>query len=306
MRFDYLEPGIKELVTTFVNAKSSSTTKPSIEERRKSYINSKVLAGISESVHEVINKQFDHFSLTIFKPSNQSNLPIVIYYHGGCFISGSAETHDQQLRKLANLANALVVAVNYRLAPEHTYPAAHNDAYNAAQLIYEQGHLWGGNTEDITLVGDSAGGQIALITSLRLRDQANWMPTRQVLIYPMLDATASSNSYIQNGEDYIITKDTLISGFTMYLGDTHISLKHPEISPLFRDDFSGLQETHIISAEFDPLLNECEQLYHKLLKAKVPVYCQRYLGVIHGFFQLSGISGAAKQALKQVASIIKG
>lgn len=115
----------------------------------------------------------------------------------------------------------------------------------------------------------------------------------------MLDATACCASYVSNGEDYIITRDTLLSGYEMYL--SHTDTRHPEASPLWRDDFSGLPPVYIITAEYDPLRDEGEVLYQRLTEQGVSCTCQRYLGVIHGFFQLGGISQAARDAMRDVA-----
>lgn len=119
----------------------------------------------------------------------------------------------------------------------------------------------------------------------------------------MLDATASMKSYIDNGKDYIITEDTLLSGYEMYLAAT--ALHHPEASPLWRKDFHGLPPVHILTAEYDPLRDEGEALYQRLLEQGVDCTCQRYLGVIHGFFQLGGISPAAGSAMRDIAWRIK-
>ncbi len=115
----------------------------------------------------------------------------------------------------------------------------------------------------------------------------------------MLDATASFPSYASNGQDYIITRDTLLSGFEMYLQDT--DLRHPEASPIWREDFAGLPPVHILTAEFDPLRDEGEALYHRLNDQGVACTCLRYLGVIHGFFQLGGVSKTARDAIRDVA-----
>lgn len=298
----YLESGISQLVSSFIEAGCPSVKEQTIEERRQGYRDSVQLAGEKESVYQVKDKEIDGAILRIFKPSDECNLPVVIYFHGGCFVSGDFETHDQQLRKLANLSGAIIVAVKYRLAPEYTFPAAHDDAFHASQVIFENCKYWGGNPENIILAGDSAGGHICLITSLRLKEKAGWQPTKQVLIYPMLDATAASQSYINNGEQYIITRDTLLTGFDMYLDE--LPRTHPEASPLYHKDLSGLPETHILTAEFDPLLDEGELLYRNLISAGVNTQCRRYLGVIHGFFQLSGVSQAARESIKHVADII--
>ncbi|CAM3912185.1 Lipase, GDXG family [Rahnella bruchi] len=141
-------------------------------------------------------------------------------------------------------------------------------------------------------MGDSAGGDIALITALRLRNARQWLPQQLVLIYPMQDATAASDSHNRNGEDYVLTGDTLLNGFETYFPQT--DFMHPEVSPLLRDDFAGMPPVHIITAEYDPLCDEGEALFSRLTEQGVECTVQRYLGVIHGFFQLAGISQTAR------------
>ncbi|MBG9791165.1 lipase [Paenibacillus dendritiformis] len=297
-----LEPGIRDLVTQFIESGRPSARKQSIRERRQGYLDSVRLAGEAVPVHHIFEQTIDGIRLRIYKPSERSNLPVLIFYHGGCFVSGDFETHDRQMRLLANLGNALVIAVDYRLAPEHVYPAAHDDALAASHLVRQHALTWGGDPENITIAGDSAGGHLALVTCLRLKAQGQWMPQRQVLIYPMLDATGASDSYQKYGDDYVVTRDALLSGFEAYLAD--LPLDHPEASPLFRNDWQGLPPTYIITAEFDPLVDEGEALYRRLSEAGVEAQCKRYLGVNHGFFQLAGISMAGRQALQDVAALL--
>ncbi|MGE6375706.1 alpha/beta hydrolase [Peribacillus muralis] len=299
---NYLEPGIRKLVTQFIESGRPSARKQSFRERREGYLSTIDLAGEAVSVGNIFEQTIQGIRLRIYKPSEQMNLPILIYYHGGCFVSGDFETHDRQMRQLVNLGSILVVAVDYRLAPEHVYPAAHDDANKAAHIVREHASSWGGNPENITIAGDSAGGHLALVTCLRLKKQGNWMPKRQVLIYPMLDAKGTSSSYKKFGDDYVITRDALLSGFEAYL--SNLPSDHPEASPLYRDDFECLPETHIITAEFDPLVDEGEALYRRLLESDVEVQCKRYLGVNHGFIQLAGISEAGRRAIQDVAHIV--
>ena len=189
--------------------------------------------------------------------------------------------------------------MQYRLAPEHIFPAAHNDAETGANIIWKYAQKLGVDRSNITLAGDSAGGHLALVTALRLKASGQWQPAQLMLIYPMLDATARFASYDHNGQDYIITRDTLLSGYEMYISQT--DPLHPEVSPLWREDFNGLPPTHIITAEFDPLRDEGEALYQRFQEQGVECTCQRYLGVIHGFFQLAGVSQAARSVMRDVA-----
>ena len=299
-----LEKGIAELVREFIDAGRPSSREQNIDDRRRGYLASTVLAGEQEKRVQVEDIELDGMTFRVVSPLNASGaLPAVIYFHGGCFISGDFSTHDHQLRQLAYHSGCRVIAVQYRLAPEHTFPAAHDDAERGALIIHRRAEQLGIDASRITLAGDSAGGHLALVTALRLKTAQAWQPAQLVLIYPMLDATASMKSYIDNGKDYIITEDTLLSGYEMYLSTT--ALHHPEASPLWRKDFHGLPPVHILTAEYDPLRDEGEALYQRLLEQGVDCTCQRYLGVIHGFFQLGGISPAAGSAMRDIAWRVK-
>lgn len=295
-----LESGIAQLVEAFIAAGRPSSREQNIDDRRAGYIASTALAGETETRVQVEDIELDTMTLRVVSPLNSvETLPCVIYYHGGCFVSGGFATHDNQLRQLAWFSGCRVIAVQYRLAPEHTFPAAHNDAETGANIIWKYAQKLGVDRERITLAGDSAGGHLALVTALRLKAARQWQPAQLMLIYPMLDATAKFASYDHNGQDYIITRDTLLSGYEMYMPNT--DPLHPEVSPLWREDFNGLPPTHIITAEFDPLCDEGEALFHQLQKQGVDCTCQRYPGVIHGFFQLGGVSQTARNAMREVA-----
>ncbi|EPU0989994.1 alpha/beta hydrolase [Cronobacter turicensis] len=296
-----LEPDIAGLVDEFIAAGRPSPRNQTMEERRAGYIASTVLAGVPETRVNINDVIIDAIPLRIFSPLNaEKSLPAIIYYHGGCFVSGGFSTHENQLRQLAFLSGCRVIAVQYRLAPEHTYPAAHDDAEHAAHLIWRDAEMLGVDRSHITFMGDSAGGHLALITALRLKNSGAGLPRQLVLIYPMLDATASSESYTVNGSDYVLTSDAFLSGFEAYLADTDVT--HPEASPLFRDDFAGLPPVHIITAEYDPLRDEGEALFARLTQQGVSCTAQRYLGVIHGFFQLGGISQTARNVMQDICA----
>lgn len=295
-----LENGIAQLVNDFIDAGKPSSRDQNIDDRRNGYIASTVLAGKKEARVQVETRVIDDLTFQIYSPLNATEtLPGTLYYHGGCFVSGGFETHDNQLRQLALYGNCRVIAVQYRLAPEHTFPAAHDDAERAAALVWQNAAVFGVNKNRITLCGDSAGGHLALVTALRIKAKGLWNPAQLILIYPMLDATASFESYTLNGQDYVITRDTLLSGYEMYLADT--DRQHPEASPLWRNDFNGLPPVHIITAEYDPLCDEGEMLYRYLAEQEVRCTAQRWQGVIHGFFQLGGISQSARDVMRDIA-----
>jgi len=299
-----LEPEIANLVNDFISAGRPSSRNQTFRERRDGYVASTALAGSTETRVNIEDMIIDTIPLRIFSPLNEEKvLPAVVYYHGGCFVSGGFSTHENQLRQMAFLSGCRVVAVQYRLAPEHTYPAAHDDAEYAANTVWKHAQALGIDRKCITLMGDSAGGHLALITALRVRSSGQWLPRQLVLIYPMLDATASSDSYKLNGSDYVITRDTLMTGFEAYF--PHTKFNHPDASPLFRNDFSGLPTVHIITAEYDPLRDEGEALFVRMTQQGVKCTAQRYLGVIHGFFQLGGISQTARNLMRDLCSLLR-
>ncbi|EIU6827852.1 alpha/beta hydrolase [Vibrio parahaemolyticus] len=300
----YLEAGIRELVEEFQSNGKPCPSAQTIADRRAGYIGSIVLAGESPKIESEYLDVINSIPVKIYRPTDEVNLPITVYFHGGCFISGGFETHDAQLRQIALLSNSIVICIQYRLAPEHAYPAAHDDVYQAVLGIKEQAHKYGGDSEHLVFIGDSAGGQLALATTLRLKKLEQWLPRQQILIYPMLDPTGNSQSYRENGSDYIITANMLLSGFELYANCSSKEIAEPELN-LLSGDFSGLPITTIITAEFDPLRDEGELLYKLMLSQGVDAYCERYLGVIHGFFQLSGVCNSAKRCIAAISNQIK-
>ncbi|MDN3612583.1 alpha/beta hydrolase [Vibrio ostreicida] len=300
----YLEAGIRELVEEFQSNGKLCPSVQTITDRRAGYVGSTILAGDSPKIESEYLDVINSIPVKIYKPTDEVNLPIAVYFHGGCFISGGFETHDAQLRQIALLSNSIVICIQYRLAPEHAYPAAHDDVYQAVLGIKAQAHKYGGDSERLVFIGDSAGGQLALATTLRLKKLEQWLPRQQILIYPMLDPTGNSQSYRENGSDYIITANMLLSGFELYANCSSKDITEPELN-LLSGDFSGLPITTIITAEFDPLRDEGEELYKLMRSQGVDAYCERYLGVIHGFFQLSGVCNSAKRCIAAISNQIK-
>ncbi|GAB2661530.1 alpha/beta hydrolase [Vibrio panuliri] len=299
----HLELGIKELVDDFIASGKPCPAQQDIHSRRSGYLASTILAGANVEMYQEFVDVLDGIEVKIYQPSAERDLPITVYFHGGCFISGGFATHDVQLRQLAFQANSLVICIRYRLAPEHIYPAAHEDAYNGALGIAKHGRKYGGDTDNIVFAGDSAGGQLALATTLRLKQNQQWLPRKQILIYPMLDPNGESNSYASNGTDYVITAKMLLSGFQLYAADKEVLNRTAELN-LLAADFQGIPPTHIITAEYDPLRDEGERLYKLMLEQGVDASCQRYLGTIHGFFQLGAVSKSARRCLTAIAAEI--
>ncbi|MXS49780.1 alpha/beta hydrolase fold domain-containing protein, partial [Escherichia coli] len=178
-----LEKGIAELVEEFIAAGRPSSRQQSIAQRREGYIASAVLAGETETRVDIQTIELEAMTLRIVSPLNAPTLlPTIIYYYGGCFVSGEFATHDNQLRQLAYYGQCRIIAVQYRLAPEHTFPAAHDDAQRGAELVRQHAERLGVDKQRITLAGDSAGGHLALVTALRLKRAGEWQPAQLILI----------------------------------------------------------------------------------------------------------------------------
>ncbi|MCA2014609.1 alpha/beta hydrolase [Vibrio tritonius] len=301
---NHLEAGIVELVEEFISSGKPCSSYLSIAERRASYIAGNALAGESPLEVTEFTDMVDGIPVKIYRPELGEGLPVVLYFHGGCFISGGFATHDIQLRQIAKAADAIVICIQYRLAPEYIYPAAHDDVYTVASGLNSRISTLGGDPNRVIFMGDSAGAQLALATSLRLVKNGLPIPAKQILLYPMLDPLGQSASYQQNGTDYIITAKMLLSGFSLYAGEGKCADNIDELNLLKNHDYKGLPATVIVTAECDPLRDEGETLYRQMLSSGVEVHCERYLGVIHGFFQLGGVSSSARRCMQMVVNEI--
>jgi acetyl esterase len=212
-------------------------------------------------------------------------LQTVLYLHGGGFVMG-LEGYDAPLRQLAHSSDCLIVAPHYRLAPENRFPAALEDSVSVATWLAENREAVGGSGAALGLMGDSSGGNLAAQATLSLTRNAS-QPAFQVLIYPMLDATASKASYIEFASGYGFSRDKSLWYFDQYL-PPGVDRRAPRVSPLFEPDLAGLPRTLIVTAECDPLRDEGQAYGHNLRNAAVEVDVRCYRGMIHGFFQMTG------------------
>lgn len=219
----------------------------------------------------------------LYYPSGKSNLPIVVYYHGGGFVFGTLNEYDLLCAKLAQKASALVVSVDYRLAPEHPYPAPGKDAYHALQWVYQHANTLGGDSTRIAVAGDSAGGNLAAVVSLMARDSGQTIIDYQVLLYPATQSIDLTTESHQNfGEDYGLTTAQVDWFIEQYLPNKSERYE-AYASPLLADNLSNLPPALIVLAGFDPLKTEGQEYAKKLNAAGVPVILSDYKSMIHGF-----------------------
>jgi acetyl esterase len=242
--------------------------------------------------------------IRVYQPANASQaLPVFVYFHGGGWVVCNIDTHDTLCRSLANAANYLVVSVDYRLAPEHKFPAAVEDCFAATQWVREAAAEIGADPNRIVVGGDSAGGNLATVVSLMARDMGKPLPQLQVLIYPVTDVNLDTDSYKANGEGYNLTRSMMKWFFDCYLTSENDAADW-RVSPLRAKDLSGLPPALVITAEFDPLRDEGEAYAARLKEAEVPVTLTRYDGMIHPFIRRIHRFDQARTAFNQVVAAL--
>lgn len=212
----------------------------------------------------------------------------VVYYHGGGFVIGDVESYDPFCRTLANASRSAVISVDYRLAPEHKFPAAANDAIDSATWAVKNAEKLG-IMRGIVLAGDSAGGNLAAVASLRCRDQGTTLKA-QVLIFPYTSFDLVSRSYVEYGDNYYLTKKQGAWFGAQYLSRPEDAL-NPMFSPVLAGSLRGLPPSLVVTAEYDPLRDQGEAYADSLADAGVAVTSVRVRGVTHGFIGLPGIGG---------------
>ncbi len=281
-----------------------------LEAGRKGYEGIIPMAGEAEKVFNIENrnvasKKGHQTPIRIYTPNDKKKLPILLYIHGGGFTAGNLETHDRPLRALANRSGFLVIGIDYRLAPEYPYPAGLNDCYEVLQWLYDNAEKINGNAEQIYIGGDSAGGNLATVTTLMARDKNGPSIKGQLLIYPNTDLTLVSTSWEELGsKGYVLTKDAMTANVAMYTKDD-ADINHHYLSPLQADNLSNIPETLIITGGFDPLHSEGEAYVQKLKSAKVKVTHWHYDGQVHGFFQMGAAITEGNQLITRISQYLK-
>lgn len=236
----------------------------------------------------------------VYSPGGRTPLPALVYLHGGGWVICDLDTHDNQCRALAGAAGCVVVSVDYRLAPEHPWPAALDDADTAHAWTLGEAAGLGVDPARVGIGGDSAGGNLAAALCLRRRDAGGPPPAVQVLLYPPLDHRFDTASYRDNGE-YLLSRDDMEWFWAHYLGDRGRG-DHPLVSPLRAGDLAGLPAALVVTAEYDVLRDEAETYAERLRAAGVPVILRRYEGMIHGFLGQRGVVDRATQAVAEIGA----
>jgi acetyl esterase len=230
----------------------------------------------------------------------RSGGPALVFFHGGAWVGGSVASHDVVCRALAARLAAVVVSVDYRLAPEHLFPAAIDDAWLATQTVADDPGRFGAPGDRIVVGGDSAGGELATAVARRARD-AGLELAGQMLVYPVVDAPSDRESYLRYAEGYGLTRAAMQLMWRTYLGSA--SDDDPDAAPLRCGDLSGLAPAVVVTAECDVLRDEAEEYVVRLREAGVEVGARRYAGLVHGFLRIAGEVPAARAAFDDLIAL---
>jgi acetyl esterase len=264
-----------------------------------------------EPIHAVETLRIDVTDRTlrvrVYRPRETmigERLPVLVWYHGGGFVIGDLDTHDSACRRLARLAGCLVMAVDYRLAPEHKFPAAVDDAMAALRWVALHGDRIGADTARIAVGGDSAGGNLAAVCGILARDEGFPALACQLLIYPCTAPEPETRSHHQFAEGYLLTRNTVTWFYRQYLRSSK-DWQDFRFAPLIADDLSRLAPAFVLVAGHDPLRDEGVQYACRLVEAGNRVTLVNYEGMVHGFFLMLGALEAAGRAVAQAAAALR-
>ena len=260
-----------------------------------------------ERVGSVVNRTIPSgragISVRIYTPAGQGPFPVVVYYHGGGWVIADLDTYDASPRALSNLANAVVVSSHYRQAPEHKFPAAHEDAFAAYRWVLANARSLKGDSTKVAVAGESAGGNLAAAVAMMARDSGVQLPAYQVLVYPIAGFDTNTPSYQENAAAKPLDKPMMQWFFKQYLRSPEDG-KNPLID-LVHADLKGLPAATVITADIDPLRSEGQALADAMRGAGVDVDYKNYEGSTHEFFGMGAVLEDAKAAQQQAAAGLK-
>ena len=310
-----LDPQVRELLDRLVVGRPALNTLP-VDVGRRAYAESSAKliprpAGPLSVEDRTIDGPAGALRVRIYRPPRQAPpRPLVVFFHGGGWVVCDLDTHDAVCRRLALGADAVVVSVDYRLAPEHRFPAAPGDCAVATRWAVANAASLGADPRRFVLAGDSAGGNLACAVSLRLRDEDGPRACGQLLVYPVTDHwTAGFASYAQFAEGYGLTRDVMAWFWEHYLGvpidAAGAAALSPQAVPLRAPDLRGLPPALLLTAECDVLRDEGEAYGARLREAGVDAILERCAGMHHGFFNWGGVLDGADRAVARACDWIR-
>jgi acetyl esterase len=303
-----IDPQAQALLDQMAEAGAPPFESLSPEQAREMIVQMRELAGPPEDVAKVEDSQIPTpdgpVPVRIYTPEGDGPFPVLVYFHGGGWVIGTVDTIDAPCRALANRAGCVVVSVDYRLAPEHKFPAAPRDCYAVTHYVAENAAAYNGDPNRIAVAGDSAGGNLAAVVALLARDRGGPPLAFQLLIYPVTNHSFDTASYRDNAEGYLLTKNGMVWFWDHYLRTDEDGF-NPYASPLRALDLKNLPPAFVMTCEFDPLRDEGEAYAERLREAGVPVEAKRYDGLIHGAFQMGGVLDRGKEMLDDAGAALR-
>jgi len=240
----------------------------------------------------------------VYWPETGSRLPALIYFHGGGWVLGNLETGERNCRALANASQCVVFNVDYRLAPEHKFPAAVEDAYAAVEYVAQHAQEFGIDPARIAVAGESSGGNLATVACLMAKERGGPRIVFQLLVYPVTNYEDDSPSMQEFAEGHVLTRNAM-SYFWRHYVSAPEEARQAYASPLNAKDLAGLPPAMVITAECDILRDQGESYARRLQQAGVPVTLKRYAGAIHIFLNFAGAIDSGKEALADAAAALR-
>ena len=253
--------------------------------------------------HRSINGPTSNLPIRIYRPSEENNLPALVFFHGGGWVLNFLDIYEPALRKIAKNGNFVIIAVDYQKAPEHSYPAPLDDCYATLKWVIENTKDLGVDLAAIGVGGDSAGGNLASSVALKASNEQLISLAFQLLIYPCNDYQMNYPSATNYSQGYGLTTQAMKWFWDQYLSKVE-DREDPYAVPIKANSLRGVAPAILIAAEFDPLTDDVKNYYQKLIKDSVPAIYKEFAGQIHGFFNLSGVTDDAESLYSEIAKEI--
>lgn len=302
-----LRPEIKAKIEADIAAGAPQVWEVPVEITRKNTLTRVAFSGKPEPIHSIVDRFIpgptSYLHIRIYRPSHDKNIPAIVFYHGGGWVLNFLEIFDASLVRLANQSGACIIAVSYQKAPEHPFPIPFNDCYATLLWVRENYQELGVDLNNIGVLGDSAGGNLAAAVALKARD--NGVPLKfQGLIYPCVDRNFTTRSYIEYATGFGLSTQTMQWFWDQYLqGSSHD--KNPYAVPASAKDFKGVAPAIVLAAEYDPLESDAENYTQLLKEAGVPTTFKLFEGVNHGFTVNFAQTPVAQESMDYLANEIK-